>query len=238
MELTNYHLRVTIATGQHKEFVKDWQKQFAELIFRAVYASEISDKGVEHLHGHIIYKVECGKPHKDAISYFMKKKGLSGGQKYNHDCLRKEPRNNELYVIKDCKIILWYRYEEEEQTELLNATQEINEDKAKDPKLKMIEVLKKKHKNLLKFTMNQLLEEIKRVYILDWDKFPPPQCKALAEYITVKEVDEYTKNPKYKESPLGDHKVLLVPPLAKSWNYHCERQFQDDQDPDNINWDE
>ena len=102
----------------------------------------------------------------------------------------------------------------------------------------MIELLKKKHKTLIKFTMNQLLEEIKTVYIIDWDKFPPPQCKAMAEYIAVKEIEEYKKAPRYKESPLGDHKTLLVPPLANSWNYHCERQFQDNQNPEHLNWDE
>jgi len=233
-----YHLRVTLDTGEHQEFITAWQTKFTQFIYKSVYASELSKDKVHHLHGHIEYNSPPTKQQADAVSYFMKKRGLSGGQKYNHDTLREDPRKNELYVTKDLKVILWYNYTEEQQAEIIDATTIINTDKAKDPKQKLIDILKQKHKTLLKFTMNQLLEEIKRVYILDWDKMPPPQCKAYTEYITVKELDIYTKNPKYKESPLGDYKVLLVPPLANSWAKHCEEQFRDNQNPDELNWEE
>jgi len=226
-----YHLRVTLEQDQHEEFIKEWQTKFTQYIIKSVYASELSKEKVHHLHGHIEYNAKPTKQQTDAVSYFMKKRQLSGGQKYNHEPLREDPRKNELYVTKDLKVILWYNYTKEQQEEIINATQAINEDKGKDPKVKLIQRLKEKHKSLLGLNMPTLLDEIKKIYVLDWDKMPPPQLKAYVEYICIKEEERYMKSPKTKQVIKYTHPAIeyetkiIIPPLIQSYNEYRETQF-------------
>ena len=226
-----YHLRVTLATEEHEEFITAWQTKWKQYIVKSVYASELSKEKVHHLHGHIEYNAVPNKQQIDAVSYFMKKRGLSGGEKYNHQPLRLDPRKNELYVTKDLKVILWYNYTEEQQKEILDSTEQINEDKAKDPKQKIIERLKAKHKSLLGLNMSTLLDEIKKIYVLEYDKMPPPQCKAYVEYIIIKEEEQYMKSPKTKQVIKHTYPVLemetkiIIPPLIQSYNEYRETQF-------------
>lgn len=232
-----YHLRITlICETQADEVVSNFILKNNQYIERAIFAYEYIEKPDgkiqnHHIHGHIQYKPSFEL---EKIKYYLKTKHP---KIHNHTPLRKEPENNELYVCKECRIIKSVNYTEEQLNTIKQKNEAIEEDKEKDPKQKLIELLKKKHKTLIKFTMNQLLEEIKTVYIMDWDKFPPPQCRSLCEYITVKEIHEYTKNPKIKKNDFGDE-IILVPPLAKSWQAHCEYQFKDNQNPDSLDWEE
>jgi len=199
---TIYHLRITLKEENEAEgVVSNFCNKFEEFMEKALFAYEFKgeDKATtnHHIHGHIQYKPTFKL---ENIKYYLKTRHAG---KYYHMPINKEPEHNELYVIKECRIIRTIGYSEEELQILKHKNQDIEEDKAKDPKQKLIEKLKLKHGNLIKFTMNQLLEEIKFVYINDWDKFPPPQCRALCEYITVKEITEYAKKPRTKKTTLG-----------------------------------
>lgn len=235
--MTYYHLRITLLTKEEAgpvavSFTEKWKHYLTKAIFGY---ENVEDKN-HHIHGHLVYKENITVQELDKVRYYIKSRYPA---KYNHQPLKKDPRHNELYVTKDTNIVHKYNYTDEEVKSIEEDNEAIEEDKKKDPKLKLIEIIKQKHGNILKLSMNRLLEEIKDVYILTWDKMPPPQCKAYTEYIAVKEVAEYMKAPRLKKDPLGDlPDEVILPPLAKSYNDHCRAQYpHDTSNYDNEEWD-
>lgn len=247
--MTYYHLRITFFPEENyvevnqpiaATMASNFGTKFDHLITKAVFGYEFINTAFgkiqnHHIHGHIEYKENITTQELDKIKYYLKTKHAHN---YNHQPLKKEPRNNELYVTKDCRVVHKIRYTEEELKSISQENLEIEEDKKKDPKLKLIEIIKQKHGSILKLSMNRLLEEIKEVYILKWDKMPPPQCRAYTEYIAVKEIAEYMKAPRMKKDPLGDlPDEIILPPLANSYNDHCAAQYPHDKyDYDYAEW--
>lgn len=210
-----YHLRITLVQETDAlACVEAFLEKNTKYIHKAIFAYECKlyegVKSNHHIHGHIEYKLDYKN---ENVRYYLKTKHPS---LYYHQ-ITKEPSKNVLYVCKECRIIRTINYTEGELDDIEQKNQLIEEDKKVDPKTKLINRLKVKHKSLLKFTMNGLLEEIKKIYVLEWDMLPPPQCKALCEYITVKELELYKQNPRIKIDPISLSEIILDPPLMKSW---------------------
>lgn len=219
-----YHLRITIDREDQSEttanaFYDKWKDVITKIIISYEFKEYKGIKSNHHIHGHILFNQKFVK---ENVRYYLKTK--HGGM-YNFEGLKKEPHKNEMYVCKELRIKLKIGYTDEQINQIKDDIKEIQEDMEKDPKQKVLDILKKKHKNVLKFTMAELLEEIKKIYILEWDKFPPPQCRALAEYIAVKEIYKYEQHPLKVVDEYGDEHEL-VPALVVSWNEHSEGQFK------------
>lgn len=129
-----YHLRVTstwdlIATG----LINDFINKFGPSTY--VFSEEISDKGVVHIHGHLEY---TGKPPASSTMSDLFKRYLLSG-KYYHQPLKKDIKNNLLYVLKDLNVKL-HNLPEIHYNELIGETISINDDKKKNTRDKLFEL--------------------------------------------------------------------------------------------------
>lgn len=182
------HLRVTLPADQSEKLAKEFVKKFQPTLF--IFSNEVSDQQVEHMHAHLEYEQE---PKKQTISDFFKKHKLSG--LFYHDTLKEEPIKNKLYVCKDLDII-YHNLPAGQLEELEQMTYEINEDKKKDIKLKLMEEVKKclplfitkqkieyyviddleakiMEEEVNSISLRDIAKIIKDTYINKYDKLPP-----------------------------------------------------------------
>lgn len=176
------HLRYTVSADQSDKIAKEFVKKFKPNVY--IFAKEVSEKGVQHTHAHLEYDAE---PKKQTRCDFFKKHNLSG--KYDHGELKKDPIHNKLYVFKDLDVF-YHNLSEEAFEELEQKTVEINSDKKKDIKIKLIDEVKpmvasfnktvKLHsedgdidqiKNYM--SLRDIARIIKDTYINKYDKLPP-----------------------------------------------------------------
>lgn len=186
------HLRFTVSADKSEKIAKEFVSKFKPSSY--IFSNEISEQDVEHTHAHLEYEQE---PKKQTISDFFKKHKLSG--LFYHKELEKDPMKNKLYVCKDLDII-YTNLSDEELEELEQMTIQINEDKKKDIKVKLIDEVKKllplfikKVKVYDSETDKQVEEEqldihlrdiariITDVYIDKYDKLAPPKS-LMAQY--------------------------------------------------------
>lgn len=130
------HLRITANETDHLKIIQIFLNKFSKDILYYVFASEVSEKGVAHIHGHIEWKTV---PKKQTLSDYFKKQQLNG--KYYHQQLDKPVINNLLYVTKDLKLI-GYNFPDDVIKKIKQQTQQINEDKKKSPRHKLLELFK------------------------------------------------------------------------------------------------
>lgn len=172
-----FHLRITAPHDSSSEtIINAFISKFKPLVY--IISREISKENVHHWHGHIEYK---SLPKKQTMSDFFKKNGLAG--KYYHKNLTKDSLNNKLYVTKDLDIFL-HNLTEDELEELLELTEEINEDKKKDPKLKLLDYFRENGCG----DLGDMCNTVARIYIQDYDKLPPSRALTMAyvEYCSLK----------------------------------------------------
>ena len=131
-----YHLRVTSTWDSVKSgLITDFINKFGPSIY--VFSEEVSDKGVIHIHGHLEY---TGKPPASSTMSDLFKRYLLSG-KYYHQPLKKDIKNNLLYVLKDLNIKS-HNLSETEYDELITETVAINDDKKKNTRDKLFELYK------------------------------------------------------------------------------------------------
>jgi len=164
--MQSYHIRITSIDRIHAlKIVNDFITKFMAKLIKYVFSHEISGSGQSHIHGHIQYKSDEVIP-RSTLCDFFKALGLQG--KYYHKIVQKEDELNILYVIKELDI-LTHNFSEEEFQTFLELTNTINENKKKNLKEKLIDhFLDKPYINL-----NDIASEITRLYIDDWNEFPP-----------------------------------------------------------------
>lgn len=168
-----YHLRYTVVK-QHQPLVAD---KIVELWKPTKYyfGSETSKKGVEHLQCHLEFDEE--PPNKDKRSKDYKKideeLGLGPGLKY-FSIVNTDARRNLIYCAKECSPIK-HSLDEDELEELHAEETEINEDKKKDIKVKLIEAVQQELSKMEKpkMTFNDVCLIIMELYIDKYDKLPP-----------------------------------------------------------------
>lgn len=190
----SYHLRVTMEREEADKLLDKFVEKFKPITYVFSY-EEVEDN--HHIHGHLEYD---SVPKRQTISDFFKRHNLSGC--YYHKELDKDPINNLLYVLKDLDIID-HNLEDERYNTLIEATKRINEDKKKQARHKLLEIIEadlkpyllKEPKQKENETMDQYeeyLEEhfkwsneapyislaciakrIMNIYINDYDKEPP-----------------------------------------------------------------
>lgn len=134
--MSYYHYRVTapwslIQTG----LINDFLNKFKPSLY--VFSEEVSDKGVVHVHGHLLYDSKI--PPTSTVSDLHKRYLLSG--KYYHVPLREEHRKNLLYVVKDLDV-KHHNMEEDAYNEIIKTTEQINADKKKNTRDKLFERFK------------------------------------------------------------------------------------------------
>lgn len=198
------HLRVTVADEQSRNFISQFLIKFKNDLQMFIISSEISKEGVHHLHGHLEWKKI---PKRQTLSDWFKKQQLSG--KYYHQQLDKPPINNMLYCVKDLKI-LEHNITAAQLSELETRTIEINEDKKKSTRQKLLELFKKElvedHTIILTrprevrekqindlVTAEYVLQFIHNTYTRVWDK--PPHLSSMKQtclYIMQKVTDDPT----------------------------------------------
>lgn len=178
------HLRYTVSADQSDKIAKEFIKKFKPNVY--IFAKEISDKGVQHTHAHLEYDAE---PKKQTRCDFFKKHNLSG--LYIHEELKKDPIHNKLYVFKDLDVF-YHNLSDEAFEELEQKTVEINLDKKKDIKLKLIDEVKPMvasfNKTIVTYpdedgntfeqvknymSLRDIARIIKDVYVNKYDKLPP-----------------------------------------------------------------
>lgn len=210
------HLRVTIDEKQQSEFVDNFIAKFHSAIKMYVFSSEVSDKGVHHIHGHIEWK-DDKIPKKQSFSDWFKKQKLSG--KYYHQQLDKPPINNLLYVTKDLKILSYEANDHEFVEHLKEQTEKINEDKKASSRHKLLQLfkehliktLKEREEKVYKMEDPMELREILRpwfvvqfiheTYTKLWDKPPHlASMKQTALYIMQKVTDDDKINISYQDT--------------------------------------
>lgn len=187
-----YHLRIT-TTPRGKNLDKNASRKYAQDLWQAFKVRfapkkylvfyERSEKGVPHLHCRVIYAI---KPAKQSLSSFFANLNLSG--KYHHE-IERDKLKNELYIAKDGDFVD-SNYTNEELEDIYKNLEAINNDKLKKARHKLYDIIfldydyivaiMDKHKKY-EFIINR----IKEIHILDWDKLPPPYdlARRYAEYI-------------------------------------------------------
>lgn len=161
------HLRITLSKETASKLIPLFIEKFKPDVYIFAY-EEVGEN--KHIHAHLEYKDK--EPSKSTLSDWFKKENLSG--KYYCKTLDKEPINNKLYVVKDLDI-LNTNITEEELEELRQKTADIEEDKAKDIKVKLVERIKKKiQADEMTISSSGIAEAITDIYVDEWDKLPPP----------------------------------------------------------------
>lgn len=190
----SYHLRITMEREEADKILEAYVNKFKPITYVFSY-EEVEDN--HHIHGHLEYEVI---PKRQTISDFFKRHNLSGC--YYHKEIEKEPINNLLYVLKDLDVID-HNLEEERYNTLIEATKRINEDKKKQARHKLLDIIEADLKPYLlrepKQKENETMDEyekwleehlkwsndcpylslsciaqrIMKIYIHDYDKEPP-----------------------------------------------------------------
>jgi len=131
-----YHLRITAKWSEiEKGLIRDFLTKFEPATY--VFSEEVSKQDVIHIHGHIEYE---DVPSKSTLSDLFKRYKLSG--LYYHKQLVKDKQNNLLYVCKDLNIKL-HNLEQYELDEIISKTTQINEDKKKETRHKLLDLYEK-----------------------------------------------------------------------------------------------
>lgn len=211
-----YHLRVTsswdlIQSGLINEFLNKFKPT------TYVFSEEVSDKGVIHVHGHLEYTLK--PPPSSTLSDFFKRYLLSG--KYYHQPLKKDIKNNLLYVLKDLDIKL-HNLPEILYDSLIEETVAINDDKNRNTRDKLFELFKiwfenNKEQFIIK-TINEvtLTEEITYPLISYWDcTITDLECIAL--FINDLYVVEWKKEPPLAH--LNAYVIYIATLMNKHLNY-------------------
>ena len=129
-----YHMRITSAWSLIQSgFIAEFLKKFSPN--RYVFSEEVSTKGVIHVHGHIEYTDKV--PPSSTLSDLFKRHLLSG--KNYHKPLKKDIKNNLLYVFKDLDVKM-HNFSETEYDSLIEETNVINDDKKKNTRDKLFEL--------------------------------------------------------------------------------------------------
>lgn len=199
------HMRITISREDAPNIISAFVKKFKPIVYVFGYEDKPNNK---HIHGHLEFKSEEDIPKSSTRSDFFKKHKLSG--KYYFKELDKEIKNNLLYVVKELDL-LQNNLSEDEVEELREMTDAINEDKKKDPKIKLLERIKIKIKaGDMIIGSAQIAREIHNIYVDEWDKLSPPN--GLLQQYTLfimqklskdKEVEEHER--KYLSDQLDNH---------------------------------
>lgn len=178
------HLRITGERKKIEKIIPIFLEKFKPI----TYVFSYEEKGDNHhVHAHLEYE---NVPKKQTLSDFMSKNGFK--EKYYHQKLDKEPLNNLLYVLKDLDIIT-HNLEEERYKALIETTKRINEDKKKNARHKLYEIIRKKMQDYLDKKPNY--EENKEAYE-EWADNPPfTYLNDIADYIIDIYVIQYDKEP-------------------------------------------
>jgi len=167
------HLRVTINEDSAKTYAEYIVKTYKPALY--LFATEVGERGGQHMHAHLEFDKDVPK---QTMSSFMNKNGFKG--QYYFKAVKKTVEANLSYVGKEDNIIL-HNLSEDQFTELRSKIEEINEDKQKDIKLKLVEHFKKEGA----CDLNTMCEKIMNLYIDKYDKLPPPRHLIMAYSIYV-----------------------------------------------------
>lgn len=200
MSENSFHLRITPQQNQADSIIAQFIDKFKPIKY--IVSEEVSKEGVYHLHAHLEYK---DVPKRQTLSDFFKRMDKTT---YYHKNVTKDNDSNILYVIKDLKIKIYNGFTQEELNEYKQQTEEINEDKKKDVRKKILDAYRKKlidedakkeemdelqiseldkkfHDKYL--TLRYICQFICELYIHEWDKEPPlNRLKAYALYVAEK----------------------------------------------------
>lgn len=190
----SYHLRVTMEREEADKVLDKFVEKFKPITYVFSY-EEVEDN--HHIHGHLEYDAI---PKRQTISDFFKRHNLSGC--YYHKEIEKEPINNLLYVLKDLDIID-HNLEQERYDTLIETTKRINDDKKKQARHKLLEIIEADLKPFFErepkqsenetmdeyekymeayqewastcpyLTLSDIADRIMSIYIDDYDKEPP-----------------------------------------------------------------
>lgn len=200
MSQNGYHLRVTVK----KEEAPKLTEQLVCLLNPQKYVVGFEKKGDnEHIHCHLEFTEDKTNYHNSAAgktwrSALFKKLGYAGA--YNFQKVEKTDEKNILYVIKELSI-LKHNFSDEEFDDYKQKTEIINEDKKKDTRHKLLELIKQKVKDIppvflsdlddidgdyqqgesafyklnpkYPHKLSQIALLIHNIYIDEWDKDPP-----------------------------------------------------------------
>jgi len=166
-------MRVTIKHDDALEYAQQIVKTYKPSLY--LFALETGERGAEHMHAHLEFDKDVPK---QTMSSFMGKNGYSG--KYYFKGVKKTVEANLSYVGKEDMIIL-HNLSEDQFMELRLKIEEINEDRQKDIKLKLVEHFKKEGAG----DLNSMCEKIMNLYIDKYDKLPPPRHLVMAYSIYV-----------------------------------------------------
>lgn len=189
----SFHLRITIEREEADKILNQYVNKFKPTTYVFSY-EEVEDN--HHIHGHLEYEVI---PKRQTISDFFKRHNLSGC--YYHKEIDKDPINNLLYVLKDLDVID-HNLEEERYNTLIEATKRINEDKKKQARHKLLEIIEADLKPFFerepKQKENETMDELEE-YIearTQWaTECPYMQLSDIADRIMTIYIDVYDKEP-------------------------------------------
>jgi len=170
------HLRVTIKRTDATELATLFVKTYKPRLY--YFASETGEKGAEHMHAHLEFDLDVPK---QTVSSFMKRNGYAG--KYCYQQLKKTVEANLSYCGKDGDMII-HNLSDEAYDDFIEKQEQINIDKQKDIKLKLVEHFKIRCKDK-DLDLNDLCYEIVNIYVDKYDKLPPPRHLIMAYSIYV-----------------------------------------------------
>lgn len=220
------HLRVTISEDDARHIIPLFVDKFKPDRYIFSY-EEVGDN--KHIHGHLEYKDK--EPSKSTLSDWFKKLNLSG--KYYCQTLIKDHHHNIVYVMKDLKIVS-HNLSEDDFHGYMEKTQEINEDKSKDIKVKLVErcihYLTQVDENghcLYSPDFGDLATIIMNVYVDDWDRLPPPNglLNQYIIYVAKKIVSQHSS--KFCESHIQYLKQQIYKVGQK---FHIKTEVEDEED--------
>lgn len=171
-----FHLRITVDEKRQKSIFRKFIKTFNASFY--IGGSEVSKKGVEHVQAVVGYTDVPSNPKHyktwtNKIGEFFKNEiGLVG--MYYHRALKKSLDANILYCMKEVKM-LYCSLTQEEFDKYMALTDEINADKERDIKEKLLARCKeyKDERNNSKMICFKDLTNVIRKLYHSWGKLAP-----------------------------------------------------------------
>lgn len=216
--MQSYHFRLTAKWSDAEKTIIDFVRKYKPTTY--VFSEEVSKQDVIHLHGHLEYEAA---PAKSTLSDFFKKHGFSG--KYYHKQCEKDKQNNLLYVCKDLDI-KFHNLEEAYYNDILDKTQQINDDKKRETRHKLFDLYFKWYEeNIAQCSTVEKCEITltEKTYYDTPTEFGPYICEIenIALFINDLYVNEWDKEP-----PLA-HLSGYVLFIATKMNKQLDMEFYD-----------